>query len=115
MHCGKLDLKPRVNGSLLMKHTGQNVAIIGNVLKTHPNGKAFDIQTSDNHVVTVLLETPLNDIISGLVEVHGKGQGQKQIQCSYYMSFPPELADSYDAEIDNDVITVVHAIPNPWR
>lgn len=65
------------------------------LIQTNPNGRSFDVQTGDRQVVTVNLRQPLNDMLEGLVEVHGVSQGKGLILCDNFINFPPELADSF--------------------
>jgi len=88
---------------------------MGTVIKTNPNGRSFDIQTGDRQVVTVNLTEPLVDMLTGLVEVHGVVQGKGLIMCDYYINFPPELAEDFDLELDNEAAILINTLPNPWR
>lgn len=63
--------------------------------QTHPNGKSFEIKTGDRQVVTVLLREPLNEPLSGLVEVQGLGQGKGQVQCDYFIPFSNEIGETF--------------------
>lgn len=65
------------------------------LIQTNPNGRSFDVQTGDKHVVTINLRQPLNDLLEGLVEVHGVSQGKGLILCDNLINFPPELAESF--------------------
>ncbi|XP_046680967.1 replication protein A 14 kDa subunit-like [Homalodisca vitripennis] len=108
-------IRTKVNGSLLPKFINRNISLMGIVIKTNPNGRSFDIQTGDRQVVTVNLRQPLDDMVEGLVEVQGVVQGKGLVMCDYYINFPPELAETFDLELDNETAVLLNAIPNPWR
>lgn len=46
-------------------------------------------------MVTVHMERPLDEPISGLVEIHGTVQGKGQILCNNYIPFPPEMSENF--------------------
>ncbi|KAG8321262.1 hypothetical protein J6590_049570 [Homalodisca vitripennis] len=89
--------------------------MVEGLVETNPNGRSFDIQTGDRQVVTVNLRQPLDDMVEGLVEVQGVVQGKGLVMCDYYINFPPELAETFDLELDNETAVLLNAIPNPWR
>jgi len=107
--------RTKVNGALLSKFVNRNVSLMGNVIKTNPNGRSFDIQTGDRQVVTVNLRQPLDDLLTGLVEVHGVVQGSGVLLADYFINFPPELAETFDLELDNETAILINNTPNPWK
>lgn len=64
-------------------------------LQTNPGGKSFDVQTGDRQVITVHMERPLDEPVSGLLEIHGTVQGRGQIFCNNYIPFPPEMSENF--------------------
>lgn len=107
--------RTRVNGSLLGQFVGKSVSLIGTVIKTNPGGKSFDVQTGERQVVTVNMERPLDEPVSGLVEIHGTVQGKGQILCSNYIPFPPEMSENFDTGLENQAVLLMHNVQNPWR
>ncbi|XP_022196649.1 replication protein A 14 kDa subunit isoform X1 [Nilaparvata lugens] len=108
------ELRHQVNGATLPQFQGKNVSIFGEILKSDPSGRSFDIKTSDNMIVSVSVNQPLTEPISGLVEVIGKGQGRNSMVCEKYLQFSDELAATYDAEIDNAAVTFLNSTENVW-
>ncbi|XKL66220.1 hypothetical protein PGB90_009640 [Kerria lacca] len=106
----------RVNGALLGQCINKNVSIIGTIQLIHPSNKAFNIMTSDNFNVVVNLKTPVSNNVAGLVEVHGICEGPSSIACDYYIVFPYNLANTYNADLDNEAIKIAFRVPNnPWQ
>ncbi|XP_039279463.1 replication protein A 14 kDa subunit isoform X2 [Nilaparvata lugens] len=99
------ELRHQVNGATLPQFQGKN---------SDPSGRSFDIKTSDNMIVSVSVNQPLTEPISGLVEVIGKGQGRNSMVCEKYLQFSDELAATYDAEIDNAAVTFLNSTENVW-
>lgn len=46
-------------------------------------------------MVTVHMERPLDEPVSGLIEIHGTVQGRGQILCNNYIPFPPEMSENF--------------------
>jgi hypothetical protein len=65
------------------------------LLQTHPNGISVELKTTDNQVVTVRMQEPFQEPLSGLVEFHGTVQGKNTISSDFYLSFPPEFTNSF--------------------
>jgi hypothetical protein len=65
------------------------------LLQTHPNGISVELKTVDNHVVTVRMQEPFQEPLSGLVEFHGTVQGKSTVSSDFYLSFSPELTNSF--------------------
>lgn len=107
-------VRPLVNGTYLQKYTGRTVTLVGVVILVNPNGTSFDVKTPDLQIVTVSMRKPLKEPITGLVEVQGIVQGRNAMICDYYMVFSKEIADTYDQELTNEAIQIIHTIPNAW-
>lgn len=58
------NLRQIVNGALLGQYNGKNVSLIGCVLKLESNGSAIEIRTTDDHIIKVMLQRPMNDILN---------------------------------------------------
>ncbi|RZF47048.1 hypothetical protein LSTR_LSTR012306 [Laodelphax striatellus] len=106
--------RQQVNGASLSQFQGKNVSIFGEILKSDPSGRSFDIKTSDNMIVSVSMSQPLTEPVSGLVEVIGVGQGRSSVLCENYLQFSEELASTYDAELDNAAVTFLNSTDNAW-
>jgi hypothetical protein len=65
------------------------------LLQTHPNGISAELRTVDNHIVSVKMQEPLQEPLSGLVEFHGTVQGKNTVLSDFYLSFPPEFTKNF--------------------
>jgi hypothetical protein len=65
------------------------------LLQTHANGISAEIKTVDNLVVTVKMQEPLQEPLSGLVEFHGTVQGKNTVSSDFYLSFPLEFTNNF--------------------
>jgi hypothetical protein len=65
------------------------------LLQTHASGISAEIKTADNLVVTVKMQEPLQEPLSGLVEFHGTVQGKNTVLSDFYVSFPPEFTKDF--------------------
>lgn len=109
-----IEPRVRVNGGALARHMGRPVIIMGTVLNAHPNGISVELKTTDNHVVTVRMQEPFQEPLSGLVEFHGTVQGKNTVSSDFYLSFPPEFTNSFDLEQYNEAVTLMNTISNHW-
>uniref|UniRef100_A0A0P4VSM8 Putative replication factor a protein 3 n=1 Tax=Rhodnius neglectus TaxID=72488 RepID=A0A0P4VSM8_9HEMI len=103
-----------VNGALLPQFQGKTVTIYGEVKSTNPKGDSFEIKSTDNQVITISMRSPLTVPVAGLVEVHGIVKDRSTLICDYYMEFPKEIAETYEADLTNEVVKVIHSVPNIW-
>jgi hypothetical protein len=65
------------------------------LLQTHPNGISLELKTVDNQVVTVRMQEPFQEPLSGLVEFYGTVQGKNIVSSDFYLSFPHEFTNSF--------------------
>uniref|UniRef100_A0A0A9YBH4 Replication protein A 14 kDa subunit n=1 Tax=Lygus hesperus TaxID=30085 RepID=A0A0A9YBH4_LYGHE len=107
--------RPLVNGALLPQYIGKTVSIFGTVIPTNTSGTSFDLMACDKKVVTVSLRSPLTEPLTGVVEVHGIVKGRDNIICNYYMAVPSEISGNYEHDLVNDVVSLVHNVPNVWK
>ncbi|CAH0385113.1 unnamed protein product [Bemisia tabaci] len=108
-------MRNRVNGTFLSQNVGKPISIIGSILKMNPSNNGFDIQTTDNHVVSVSCKEMISECLDGLVEVRGIAEGKNSVTCDYYILFPRELASTFDTEKDNEAVMIVNSIPNAFK
>ncbi|XP_046391338.1 uncharacterized protein LOC124159519 [Ischnura elegans] len=110
-----MDQRFRISGSLLPRHSGQKVIILGKVCNRDPNGMSFDMISSDNTTVTVKLDEPLQEPVEGIVEVHGVGMGRNVVKSENYLTFPPEVTNNFDMAAYNETVVIINTEKNPWR
>eukprot|EP00745_Piridium_sociabile_P041833 TRINITY_DN83402_c0_g1_i1.p1 TRINITY_DN83402_c0_g1~~TRINITY_DN83402_c0_g1_i1.p1 ORF type:complete len:123 (+),score=24.57 TRINITY_DN83402_c0_g1_i1:46-369(+) len=89
----------RINATLMPSFQGKNVCLLGKAKDVDNNGMHFTLTTSDQDV-RVNMSTPLNEYVSGLVEVHGRVQGSS-IACENYILFSEEASNSFDFSLYN--------------
>ncbi|CAH1163566.1 unnamed protein product [Phaedon cochleariae] len=104
-------LREIVSGTHLGAHINKNVSITGFVMEISPNGLWFEMKTTDNQVVRISLQRPIDNPIEGYVEVHGKSTG-KGITADDYITFSNE---SFDAKAYNSMCTLLNSVPNLWH
>ncbi|XP_069700637.1 replication protein A 14 kDa subunit-like [Periplaneta americana] len=109
-----IEPRARVNGGALVRHMGKPISILGSILSTHSNGISVEIKTVDNQVVTIKMQEPLQEPLSGLVEFHGIAQGKNSVSSDFYLSFPPEFTENFDVEQYNEAVTLMNSISNQW-
>ncbi|KAK6635536.1 hypothetical protein RUM44_000788 [Polyplax serrata] len=105
--------RAKVNGKFLPNYSGKPVSIIGKVVKVHSNGTLFEMQTTDNQNITVLLNEPISVALEGWIEVRGNGQGKSNVICHQVLLLN-DIIDTFDADTYDDLINVINSCPNPW-
>ncbi|CAI5689709.1 unnamed protein product [Oreochromis niloticus] len=76
--------KPRINCSMLSQHIGRGVCFVGRVEKVHPTGKTFSVSDGEGKSATVELNEPLEEELSGIVEVIGMVSSKGVITSTTY-------------------------------
>ncbi|KAG8222239.1 hypothetical protein J437_LFUL001437 [Ladona fulva] len=105
----------RINGSLLPRYGGQRVIVLGKVSNRDPNGMGFEMISSDNTSVSVKLGEPLQEILDGIVEVHGVGMGRNVMKCDNFLAFPPEFTHNFDMAAYNEAVILINTEKTYWR
>ncbi|XP_014249779.1 uncharacterized protein LOC106666821 isoform X2 [Cimex lectularius] len=104
-----------VNGRILAEYVGKKVTIFGTILQTNKSGLSFNIETTDKRQLTVSLRKPLVEPVSGVVEVHGIVKAKDHIVCDYYIAFPGDISESFDNELVNQTVSIIHSTSNAWK
>ncbi|XP_048510501.1 replication protein A 14 kDa subunit-like isoform X2 [Athalia rosae] len=89
-------IKKRINGQLLAQHIGDQMILLGFVNKVNSNGTSLELKTSDNMLVTVDLQEPIDSCLEGYVEVHGTVQSKSTVSCNSFVQFPPEMTEEFE-------------------
>lgn len=58
------NLREIVNGALLNQFSGKNVSIVGCILKIDSGGTAFEIRTTDDNIIKIMLQRSMSDILN---------------------------------------------------
>lgn len=98
----------RVNGKLLSSYQRQKVCLLGKVLQCEMNGMSMKLQSPDQQVVHVIMKTPIQEPLEGLLEVVGEVTAKLAIVCHSYVLFPPSASETFDMEIYNKVVEMLH-------
>jgi len=83
------------------------------------NGLSFQLTSSDNQNIVVHLQEPLQELVHGLVEVHGSVTGGSEVTCYDYILFSDEMSQTFDMESYNKAITMMQKfaewpVANQW-
>ncbi|KAL8570419.1 hypothetical protein ACOMHN_035837 [Nucella lapillus] len=105
--------RPRINASLMPTFQGKNVSLLGKVKDVDNNGKYFTMSTSDDQDVKINMSTPLNEYVSGLVDVHGRVQGSS-VACDNYVLFSEEASNSFDFSLYNQAVELTQKYPEHY-
>jgi len=111
--------KPRINGSMLAQYQGRPVCVLGLATSVDRNGLSFQLTSSDNQNIVVHLQEPLQELVHGLVEVHGSVTGSSEVTCYDYILFSDEMSQTFDMESYNKAITMMQKfaewpVANQW-
>ncbi|XP_019364017.1 PREDICTED: replication protein A 14 kDa subunit [Gavialis gangeticus] len=102
--------RPRIATSQLAQHVGQPVCFVGRVQKIHPSGKMFVLSDGEGKSTTVELSEPLDEEISGVIEVVGRVTNQATIMCMSYVQFREDKSP-FDLEMYNEALKVIQEFP----
>ncbi|XP_060949043.1 replication protein A 14 kDa subunit [Limanda limanda] len=106
--------KPRVNCSMLSQYTNRPVCFVGCVEKVHPTGKTFTVSDGDGKVATVELNDPLEEELSGVVELIGMVSNKGGIMATTYNMLREDKGIPFDLELYNEALKVVHDFPQHY-
>ncbi|XP_076461169.1 replication protein A 14 kDa subunit-like [Babylonia areolata] len=108
-----MEARPRVNASTMPTYQGKHVCLLGKAKDVDNSGMYFTLTTSDEQDVRINMSVPLNEYVSGLVEVHGKVQGSS-IACDNYVLFSEEAASSFDLSLYNQAVELTQKYPDKY-
>ncbi|NWX18222.1 RFA3 protein, partial [Aegotheles bennettii] len=80
------------------------------VLQIHPSGKLLVLSDGEGKHTTVELSEPLDEEISGVVEVVGRVTNQATIMCMSYVQFREDKSP-FDLELYNEALKIIHEFP----
>ncbi|XP_029817749.1 replication protein A 14 kDa subunit [Manacus vitellinus] len=76
----------------------------------HPTGKLFVLSDGVGKHTTVELSEPLDEEISGIIEVVGRVTNQATIMCVSYVQFREDKSP-FDLELYNEALKIIHEFP----
>ncbi|XP_005947099.1 replication protein A 14 kDa subunit [Haplochromis burtoni] len=106
--------KPRINCSMLSQHIGRGVCFVGRVEKVHPTGKTFSVSDGEGKSATVELNEPLEEELSGIVEVIGMVSSKGVITTTTYNILREDKGIPFDLELYNEALKVIHDFPQHY-
>ncbi|KAM8981485.1 replication protein A 14 kDa subunit [Sarcophilus harrisii] len=102
--------RTRIGAAHVAHFIDRPVCFVGRLEKIHPSGKSFILSDGEGKQVTVELSEPLEEEISGILEVVGKVTAKATILCASYMLFRDHNS-SFDLRLYNDALKVIHEFP----
>ncbi|XP_066483350.1 replication protein A 14 kDa subunit [Tiliqua scincoides] len=102
--------RPRIATSQLAQYIGRPVCFVGRVEKIHPSGKFFFLSDGEGKNATIELNEPLDEEISGVIEVTGSVTNQANIMCASYTQFREDKS-VFDLALYNEALKVIHEFP----
>ncbi|XP_046875394.1 replication protein A 14 kDa subunit [Hypomesus transpacificus] len=106
--------KARINTSMLSQYNSRAVCFVGRVEKVHPTGKSFTITDGEGKTASVELNEPLDEELSGIVEVVGMVSNKGTIMASLYTMYREDKGIPFDLELYNEALKVVHDFPQHY-
>ncbi|XP_008628225.1 PREDICTED: replication protein A 14 kDa subunit [Corvus brachyrhynchos] len=76
----------------------------------HPSGKLVVLSDGLGKHTTVELSEPLDEEISGVIEVVGRVTNQATIMCASYVQFREDKS-LFDLELYNEALKIIHEFP----
>lgn len=98
---------------MLPQYSGRPVCFVGRVEKVHPTGKSFTLADGAGQVSTVELSEPLDEMLSGIVEVIGMAHNNS-ISATAYTLLQDDKGIAFDLELYNEALKVVHDFPQHY-
>ncbi|XP_063308497.1 replication protein A 14 kDa subunit [Pelobates fuscus] len=100
----------RINSSMLAQHIGKPVCFVGRVEKVHPSGTSLVLSDGAGKNASVELSEPLDEELSGIVEIVGKVTPKSTIMGISYVIFR-EDGSTFDLGLYDEALKVIHDFP----
>ncbi|KAM4705852.1 replication protein A 14 kDa subunit [Rhinophrynus dorsalis] len=100
----------RINTSMLAQHIGKPVCFVGRVEKVHPTGTSLVLSDGAGKNATVELSEPLDEELSGVVEVTGKVTPKATIMGVSYVPFREDTS-TFDLGLYDEALKIIHEFP----
>ncbi|KAM5157416.1 replication protein A 14 kDa subunit [Mantella aurantiaca] len=102
--------RARINTSMLARYIGQPVCFVGRVEKVHPTGTSFVLCDGAGKNTTVELSEPLEEELSGIIEVVGKVTQKATVLGVSYVPFREDIG-SFDLALYDEALKIIHEFP----
>ncbi|XP_037120474.1 replication protein A 14 kDa subunit isoform X1 [Syngnathus acus] len=106
--------KPRINSSMLTQYISKPVCFVGHVETVHNTGKSFTVADGEGRSVCVELNDPLEEELSGIVEVIGMVSNKGAIRAITFNMLRDEKGIPFDLELYNEAVKVIHDFPQHY-
>ncbi|KAM4630350.1 replication protein A 14 kDa subunit [Polymixia lowei] len=106
--------KARINTSMLSQYTSRPICFVGRVEKVHPTGKTFTVSDGEGKIAAVELNEPLEEELSGIVEVIGMVSNKGAIMATTYNILREDKGIAFDLELYNEALKVIHDFPQHY-
>ncbi|KAJ8336456.1 hypothetical protein SKAU_G00376760 [Synaphobranchus kaupii] len=103
--------KTRINTSMLSQYINRPVCFVGRLQKVHPTGKSFTLQDGEGKSASVELSDPLDEELSGIVEVIGMVSNKATIMATTYTILREDKEKLFDLELYNEGLKIIHDFP----
>ncbi|XP_035285330.1 replication protein A 14 kDa subunit [Anguilla anguilla] len=103
--------KTRINTSMLSQYINRPVCFVGRLQKVHPTGKSFTLLDGEGKMATVELNDPLDEELSGVVEVIGVVSGKATVTATAYTVLRDDKGKPFDLEVYNEGLKIIHDFP----
>uniref|UniRef100_A0A3Q0R493 Replication protein A3 n=1 Tax=Amphilophus citrinellus TaxID=61819 RepID=A0A3Q0R493_AMPCI len=100
--------KPRISCSMLSQYISRAVCFVGRVEKVHPTGKTFTVSDGEGKTATIEMNEPLEEELSGIVEVIGMVSNKGVIMSTTYHILQEDKGIPFDLELYNEALKVIH-------
>ena len=102
--------RPRVTASMLSKHIGKYVTMVGTVdpSKISSDGNSFQLSVG-SQFVEVVMNTPLNELLDDVVEITGKVDNRCHLHCINYHKLSSSVP--FDIEEYNKALEMISKFP----
>ncbi|XP_028926897.1 replication protein A 14 kDa subunit [Ornithorhynchus anatinus] len=102
--------RPRVGVAALHRFVERPVCLVGRLDKIHPTGKSFVLVDGEGKTATIELVEPLNEELSGVVEVVGKVTTKGTVLCSAFVPFREDNG-RFDLGLYSEAVKIIHDFP----
>ncbi|XP_056110497.1 replication protein A 14 kDa subunit [Rhinichthys klamathensis goyatoka] len=102
--------KTRINTSMLSQYINRPVCFIGRLEKVHPSGKTLTLSDGEGKTASVELNDPLDEELSGIVEVIGMVSNKGTIMAVSHTQYREDKV-SFDLELYNESLKVLNDYP----
>ncbi|XP_061432511.1 replication protein A 14 kDa subunit-like [Lethenteron reissneri] len=98
-------MRARVNTSTLSQYVGKVGQFLGKVEQVHQSGSSFTMSDGDGQNITVEMQAPLDELLSGVVDVAARVTHKGSLQCLSYERIREDKVP-FDLNLYNEAIKI---------